>query len=214
MRLLFVAMLIVLAAGVSSARTPLVRAGGSNDAWERPRNRSGDCSAIPSEQVFAIETRRVPSAVRWLRHTSLRALSDREVGDLLNVDRDGQYPELARQLLSNRIAELSERRRLAYHERRGGWSVVDEENLGRIRQRFDGFREHPLTFYLVRALAADATRVEGIDAYVCGQTVLTRSLATTGVGSSGRPDRQGIVVLLDVRPERSVAEWSYRDPSL
>jgi hypothetical protein len=44
--------------------------------------------------------------------------------------------------------------------------------------------------------------------------VLTRSFPTQGVGSRGRPDRLGLVVLLDARPEHSVAEWTYDDPEL
>ena len=214
MRLFLATMFLALTVGASSARTPLVRVGASNDAWERPLIQSNDCTAIPGEQVFAPERRQMASAIRRLQRTSLRPLSDREVGQLLGVDRQGQYPELARQLLSNRISALSEQRRQVFDEHRGSWSRADDQNLDALRERLDSFRERPLAFYLVRALAADATHIARIDVWVCSQTVLTISSPTPGVGSRGRPDRLGLVVLLEATPEHSVAEWTYDDPEL
>lgn len=188
--------------------------GVSNDAWERPHVESSDCTAIPEEQLFAPEQPQMAPAIHRLQRTSLRALSEREVGQLLGVDLDEQYPELARQLLSNRISALSEQRRQVFDEHRGSWSRADDHNLDALRERLDSFSERPLAFYLVRALAADATHIARIEVWVCGQTVLTRSFPTQGVGSRGRPDRLGLVVLLDARPEHSVAEWTYDDPEL
>lgn len=175
---------------------------------------SNDCANVPDEQVFAPEQRHTASAIDRLQRVSLRALTDREVGQLLGVDRDGQYPELARQLLSNRISALVEQRRQVFDTRRGSWSRGDEENLDALRARLDSFQERPLAFYLVRSLAADATQIARIDVWICGQTVLTRSFPTPGVGSRGSPDRLTRVVLLDTTPDASVAEWTYDDPEL
>jgi hypothetical protein len=188
--------------------------GASNDAWERPHVQSTDCTAIPEQQQFAPAPRRMASAIRRLQRTSVRVLSNREASHLLGVERDEQYPGLAQQLLSNRISVLAEQRRLVFEERRGSWSRADDQNLNALRERLERFHERPLAFYLVRALAADATHIARIDVWLCGQTVLTRSFPTSGVGSSGRPDRLGLVVLTDAMPGSSVAEWTYDDPTL
>lgn len=215
MRPLLVAMLIALTAGTSSANTPVAVVGVSNDAWERPQYvQPDDCAVLPSEQVFVIEHRQMASAVRLLQRTSLRRLRERQVGSLLRVDRQGGYSVLAQQLLEGRIANLSEQRRHVMEEHRGSWSLADEQNLTTLRQRLERFREHPLAFYLVRALAADATHIDRIEAFVCDETVLTISFPTRGVGSRGRPDRLGLVVLLEARPEQSVPQWTYDDPQL
>lgn len=214
MRLLLFATLLALTAGSSSANTPLVMVGASNDAWERPHVQSTECTAIPEQQQFAPTPHRMASAIRRLQRTSVRALSDREAGQLLGVEHDEQYPDLAQQLLSNRISALAEQRRLVFEERRGSWSRADDQNLNVLRERLERVHERPLAFYLVRALAADATHTRRIDAWVCDQTVLTRSFPTLGVGSRGRPDRLGLVVLLDAMPQHSVAEWTYDDPTL
>lgn len=214
MRLLLFAALLAVTAGASSANTPLVRVGASNDAWERPHVQSRDCTTIPEQQQFAPAPRQMASAIRRLQRTSVRALSDRDAGQLLGVERDDRYPDLAQQLMSDRISALAEQRRLVFEERHGSWSRADDQNLDALRERLERFHERSLAFYLVRALAADATHISRIDVWVCGQTVLTRSFPASGVGSRGHPDRLGLVVLIDAIPERSVAEWTYDDPTL
>src|SRR5262249_26474437 len=145
-----VATLLALTAGASSANTPLVAVGASDDPWERRQYvQPDDCVGISDQQVFAPEQRQMASAVHRLQRTSLRALSDREVGQLLGVDSNGQYPELARQLLSNRISALSEERQHVFDEHRGAWSRAEDQNLDALRARLDGFHERPLAFYLV-----------------------------------------------------------------
>ena len=215
MRLLLVVTLLALTAGASSANTPVVMVGASDDAWERPHYvQPDDCSVLPSEQVFVIEQGEMASAIHLLRRTSLLRLRERQVGSLLGVDRYREHSELAQQLLESRITDSSEQRRQVLDEHRGSWSLAEEQNLNTLRQRLEGFREHPLAFYLVRALAADATHIERIDVFVCGETILTVSFPTRGVGSRGRPDRLGLVVLLDAGPEHSVPQWTYDDPQL
>lgn len=205
---------LTLSAGACSSNAPLVAVGESTDTWQRSHDLQGDCVSVPGEQVFIPEQRVAASAIHSLQDASVLSLSDGEAGNLLGVNRDGQYPGLAQQLLTGAIAELSHRRKLARDQHQGSWSEFDEQNLAQLRRRLDGFDEQPLSFYLVRALAADAAHLERIDVWFCGETILTRSLSPPTVQFRDVPDRLAIVVLLEARPGRSVAEWTYNDPEL
>ncbi len=201
--------LLVAGSAIPAAATPLWAIGSSADAWEHSGVPIERCVPVPDEQLFIPELSMALSAADRLDDASLIALTDQESASLLVLQSDEASGNLAERVLTDAIAVLTAQRSRAYEQRQGSWSMADEQKLVALTGRRDALDERPMTFYLVRALVADAASLEDVSASICDQTLMT-SLHSSTIPSLGHsPQRLAMLVLLETRPDQSVARWTY-----
>lgn len=211
---LFLGALLALTPVRVAADSYVVRIGVSADTWEQSSTPTNECEPVAEELISLVLSDRMPIAVRRLEGKAYEALTDEEAASMLGIEVEPESLSLAAQILGTRIAILGERKRVAYSERRGSWSMRDEAHLRALNDVFANLEQRPLAPFLVRALAADAERVDRFDVAVCDSALQTRSFPTRNTFAPDHPDRVALIVLLAAAPQNVLAEWTYDDPDL
>lgn len=212
----FASFLAMLPAAIATA-DPVATVGRSNDPWNgRPeqdprtlRQCEGAADWIGDLYFRPVSDAARAGAIQRLERTSVVALTDEQATDMLGMARQGREV-LAARYLDARIGEQEAERREVYEQRRGSWSLADQQALDELKEIRSGPRLRNMRPYLVRGLAE--ARLSGAFSMLsCGSTLVVMHTSTGAMYTP--PDRVPLVVLLDRAPDAAFVQWAVGDPA-
>jgi hypothetical protein len=191
---------LMLTAATSMATESRVRdaadpAEAINWAHPAPRDRLHDCTSLDRSLTVAVPEAQREDAIRRLEKTAIVELDPTDARAVVELYLG---PKLsATDLIKRAIAGLDDTRREALVQRRGSWTVKEQQRLDRLTKSLSDPGTSKLRPFLVRALVRnEATGMFFVQ--ICGNEL---DVEHGALGAAGLPSRQvPLVVFLQDKP--------------
>jgi hypothetical protein len=177
------------------------------DAWEVTIGHTvnwDDCKPVEPPLVRPLNAQSRGEGVAMLRDVSFIEVTDAEGARLTGAGKQSHATN-AERLISNYLDEMRVKKRRATVERRGSWSLEDENEFAFISRRSAAEAYRGYKPYLVRAIAKN----EGTGTfyvYICGDDLeITHGSLGHSVPQS---QRVPLVIYLKRQPQRVFAAWA------